>query len=681
MLTVDEYLQIRLASRDGMSIRAIARKFGWSRQTIRKALGKTAKLGSPAAASPGSGQVSGADRIGSSAASTAPLDSAAVTVVAEVAPRYRLTQPRPKKLDPFASTVTQILSDDASAPVKQRHTAMRIFERLRDEHSYSGGYDQVRRLVQSLRGSTRPTFLPIHHEAGDRIECDFGHLQVDFPTGRRLVAVLLMTWSYSGRVFALALPNERVEAVLAGMTQGFAYFGGVPREVWWDNPKTVATKLLVGRERELHERYRSLAAHYRFAPKFCMPATPTEKPRVENRVKQLQRRWGTPVPQCGSLAELNEHLRRCCDRDLSRIIAGQTETIAARFEHDRAAALAPPRLPFDACITEPATVDKYQMVQFDNHRYSVPTAAAFLPVIVKAYVERIVIVQRERVVAIHPRSDERGRETVDPLHYLPLLRTKPGLVDHTQVFLRWQLPTVFTEFRERVAAGRGAKAGQRGFVELLLLLREHPLERVTAALEHCVPRGLLDVKLIAQQVERLADREPAPTTLAERLQQIQVAPADLTKYDALLTSGDVEPANVDADQPHRDMGMSQADTPVSATIKPLADHGGSVSDAPAAAPRPSAYYRCSTTDAEPRKEPDDERSDEPAREDEPAATALADDGQRVRGVGPGGDRGESDPSRLLAATDGTRSGGAVGQCLSGSPQAGRVPDRQGPGDF
>jgi hypothetical protein len=82
----------------------------------------------------------------------------------------------------------------------------------------------------------------------------------------------------------------------------------VPTELWWDNPATVAVHILRGRERTVHPRYPALASHYTLRPQFCLPATATEKPRVENRVFDLQRQWATPVPRVSTFAELNTHL-------------------------------------------------------------------------------------------------------------------------------------------------------------------------------------------------------------------------------------------------------------------------------------------------------------------------------------------------------------------------------------
>src|SRR5437764_4604750 len=92
---------------------------------------------------------------------------------------------------------------------------MQLFRRLREEHGYAGGYDQVRRYIGRQRQDHRETFIPLAHDPGQRLEADFGHIHVDFPEGRRLVPVLITAWAYSNYPFAQAMPTERTEAILA----------------------------------------------------------------------------------------------------------------------------------------------------------------------------------------------------------------------------------------------------------------------------------------------------------------------------------------------------------------------------------------------------------------------------------------------------------------------------------
>ena len=467
MLTVDDYGRIRRAHRDGMSIREMARTFHHSRHKIRKIL---------------YGGQAEPEKYARRGSQSAP------------------------KLGQFHDRILEILKLDETAPPKQRHTAMRIFERLRDDEGYVGQYDAVRRFVKNHRESKRETFIPLDHAAGQRVEADFGEISVDFPDGRRKVNVLILVWSYSNAPFAIALPTQRTEAILEGMSQAFEFFGCVPKEVWWDNPKTVATAILKGRERTINERYAALASHFAFDPLYCMPRSGNEKPIVEIRVKTLERNWSTPVPQVNDMDELNAYLRQRCVAELERVSSRQTDTIGVRFEEEKTVAAELPKHSFDACIRWDAKVDKYQFARFDNVNYSVPRQCAFLSVIVKAYVDRVEIVHQNVVVATHIRSYSRGDQVLDPLHYLTTLERRPAALDHSNVYRNWALPPVFLLLRERLEERHGARAGARHYVRVLQLLASHPLARVQSAIEQLRGPEGADAERIIRRVEQSAAR-------------------------------------------------------------------------------------------------------------------------------------------------------------------------------
>jgi len=500
MRTVDDFARIRQAHRDGLSSRQIAKQFGVGRDTVRKALQH---------AEP---------------------------------PPYTLAQPRTAPVfGPFRPFVDEILAADETAPRKQRHTASQVYRRLIAEKGYTGKYDQVRRYLQQRRLNCRETFIPLEHRPGVRAEADFGHIHVDFPDGRRQVPVLLVTWSYSNAPFALALPTERTEAILRGLVEDFAFFGCVPVELWWDNPKTVAIHLYQGRERTLHERYAALASHYLFTPKFCLPAAATEKPRVENRVFDLQRQWATPVPRVHDLPALNAHLRRCCLAARERTCGDQTVSVGVRFEQDQAAALPLPQRTFAACVFQPGQVDKYQTVRFDGNYYSVPRRWAFRAVTVKGYVERVEVLADGQVVATHPRSYGRREKMLDPLHFLVILERKPAALDHAPVYRDWQLPAAFADLRRDLEARLGSRTGARHFIRVLQLLAQHSVAVVERGITSCRARGAADAAAIAAAVEQLARDTAGSLDLPLAVPNLSVPLPDLSRFNQLLSysfSGD-----------------------------------------------------------------------------------------------------------------------------------------------
>jgi len=591
MLTVDDYGRIRRAHRDGMSIREIARRFHHSRRKVREVLR-------------GEGQ---------------PW---------QYPKRQRQSAPR---LGPFREWILQILTDDESQPPKQRHTAMRLFERLRDEQSYAGGYDAVRRFVKKHRTEKRETFIPLDHDPGQRLEADFGKIYVDFPDGRRQVSVLILVWSYSNAPFAIALPTERTEAILEGMVQAFEFFECIPREVWWDNPKTVAVALLSGRDRKMNRRYAALASHYVFDPLFCMPASGNEKPVVENRVKTLQRRWGTPVPRMKDFEELNTYLRECCRNDRSRPSRDAKNTIGERLEHDLQNAAPLPQHRFDTCIQQPAKVDKYQFARFDNVSYSVPRTVAFKTVTVKGYVDRIDIVHEFQIVATHVRSYESGDQVLDPLHYLVTLNRRPAALDHSNVYRDWKLPAAFGELRTRLEDRHGSRVGVRQYVRVLELLRQHPIPPVAQAIEQLRgPDGADADRIIRRVNESAARQQESPQAnldglVRDDVTDVTVPSPGLSHFDAFLTS--------------------------SPSI--------SSSQGPA----------------------DDKTQRQAAAQSESQATTTAHDRSGVREAGSGSDRIEPDVRTILAAVDGTGSGHPAVERPGDENSSGGLSRGEGPGDI
>ena len=504
MLTVDDYGDIRRARRNGFSIKQLAREFEHSRNTIRKVLANPEP-----------------NPIPQTRIRTAPV------------------------LGPFFTIIDQILRDDESAPPKQRHTAAQVLRRLRDEHGYHGGYAQVQRYLFKNRRRELETFIPLGHLPGQRLEADFGHIHVDFPDGRKLVPFLVTTWAYSNYPFVLALPFERTEAILEGMVRAFEFFGCIPKEVWWDNPKTVATTILLGRERKLHPRYAALASHYVFNPLFCMPARGNEKPDAENTVRAVQRRFSTPVPRVNDLDELNRYFQERCEAERARTVQSMFGpfVIGARFADEQASAAPLPRHRFDPCVIRPAApVDKYQTVAFARNRYSVPRPFAFQMVTIKSYVDRVVIVSGGHVIATHTRCLQPDTMVLDPLHYLATLDRKPGALDHAPVYREWKLPGCFAAFRAELEEYHGAVAGARRYVRVLQLLVDHPMTRVRQAIETCRREQLISAEAVIQQTLTLAAREAQPrrsppwTTELTTTPQVHVPLPDLSCFNQLLDS-------------------------------------------------------------------------------------------------------------------------------------------------
>src|SRR5262245_34157655 len=344
-------------------------------------------------------------------------------------PAFR-TAPRPRhKLGPFLPIIHQILEDDRKAPKKQRHTANRIFQRLRSEYGYEGGKTVVKAAVAAWKARSAEVFVPLAHPPGEA-QVDFGEAEITLDGRPAKVALFVMTLPYSDALFVRAFPRECTEAFLEGHVRAFAFFGGVPRRISYDNLKVAVAKVTGGRGRVVTDEFRRLRSHYLFEAHFCRVRRPNEKGHVETLVGYARRNFLVPVPAVhGGLEPLNQRLAAHCREELGRRLRGKPATKGELLDEERAAFLPSPAEAFAAHRVKPAKASSLSLVRFDTNDYSVPTAYAHRVVTVVAAVDTVRIVVDDLTVACHPRCWDRHQVIYDPIHYLALLERKPGALD------------------------------------------------------------------------------------------------------------------------------------------------------------------------------------------------------------------------------------------------------------
>jgi transposase len=301
-----------------------------------------------------------------------------------VPPGYRREQPATRpRLDAFVGVIDAILQEDKARPAKQRHTAKRVFDRLREEHQFTGGYTIVKDYLRSAAQRSREMFIPLVHPAGEA-QADFGEALAVIGGVERKAHYLVVDLPHSDDCFVMAFPAETTEAFLEGHIRAFAYFGGVPTRILYDNTKIAVAKILGGTERKRTRAFSELQSHYLFADKFGRPAKGNDKGKVEGLVGYARRNFMVPIPRFASWDAFNAHLEAACRKRRQRKLRGHTETIAERFERDRAAFLTLPAAPYDACEKVPARVSSLALVRYRGNDYSVPTRHGHLQVLVRA---------------------------------------------------------------------------------------------------------------------------------------------------------------------------------------------------------------------------------------------------------------------------------------------------------
>ena len=502
MKTVELYARVRHAVQiEGISRRAAAERFGINGRTVSKML----KFSVP--------------------------------------PGYvRRKPPFKPKLEEFIGIIDAILATDKDRPKKQRHTSKRIFERLRDEHGFTGRITIVKDYVAGWRQRGQEMFVPLLHPPG-HAQADFGEALGVIGGIERKIHYLAMDLPHSDAIFVVAYPAETTEAFCDGHVKAFAFFAnlsetgqaGVPQSILYDNTKIAVARILGDGKRQRTRVFNELQSHYLFTDRFGRPGKGNDKGKVEGLVGYSRRNFLVPVPVFADFEALNEHLLDKCRKRLADRLRGHDGTIGERLERDLAAFQKPLPAPYDACEKKTGRVNSLSLVRYRSNDYSVPTAFGHRQVLIKGYVHEVVIACGAEVIARHPRSYEREDFVFNPLHYLALIEQKTNALDQAAPLADWKLPAAFATLRRLLEARMGNK-GKREFVQVLRLMEVFRIEDVAAGVRDAIARGAIGFDAVKHLVLCRIERRPPrlDMTIYPYLPKANVATTSARSYMDLL---------------------------------------------------------------------------------------------------------------------------------------------------
>ena len=372
--------------------------------------------------------------------------------------------------------------------------------------------------------------MPLSHSPG-QAQCDFGEAVAVTSGVERKAHCFVLDLPHSDGCFVKAYPAETTAAFRDGHLSAFAFLGGAPQSILYDNTKLAVARILGDGRRKRTRAFTELQSHYRFEDRFGRPGKGNDQGKVEGMVGYLRRNFLVPVPSFQSFEALNAHLERRCLARMDARLRGHSESIGQRMERDLEALLPRPEAPYDACDKQPSRVSSLSLVRYRTNDYSVPVAYGHWDVMVRGYVDRVVISCGSAVIARHHRSYQRDDFVYDPIHYLPLL-------DQAGPRQGWGLPEEYRTLR-RLLESRMGPRGKREFVQVLRLLEGFKLEEVHAAVQDALRLGALSFDAVKHlALCRLEGRPPRlDLELYPYLPRVTVKTTRATDYMALLSGG------------------------------------------------------------------------------------------------------------------------------------------------
>jgi transposase len=456
--------------------------------------------------------------------------------------KVAVARPRPR-LGPLVDFIEAILEGDRRAPRKQRHTAHRIYVRIRQEYpecpvAESTVRQYVRERKHALGLLARETFVPQSYPWGQEAQVDWYEAEADLGGERQKLQVFVLRSMAGGGAFHRAYYRATQQAFLEGHQLGFRHFGGVFYRVRYDNLPAAVKRILQGHRREETARFVAFRSHWKFQSEFCNPGEGHEKGGVENEVGTFRRNHWVPVPKARDLADLNAQLLSACREDEGRVLAGRDQTVGSAMLIESAYLFPLPAEDFDLVEVEFPTVNGVGCVKVRTNAYSVPVAAG-RTVEAKITPTAVQLWYEGRCVATHERCYGRYQEILNLEHYLDVLERKPGALAGSKPLAQWRQlglwPASFDQLWERLIERHGRQKGTKELIELLQLGRAYGQGRLRAAVEEALALGCGDAAAVrylvsAHELERIS---PAPLPVGDLAVFERALPA-VIEYDQLL---------------------------------------------------------------------------------------------------------------------------------------------------
>jgi len=447
-----------------------------------------------------------------------------------------------KKLDPYKALIDSWLEGDKGAPRKQRHTAKKVYRQLQKEAegfdcSYRLVADYVREKKVQLNLKKKEGFIPLIHQPGEA-QADFGAADFYENSTLRSGKYFVLDFPYSNSGYLQLHRGENLECLLESMQAIFEHIGGVPREIWFDNTKTIVTAIAREGNRELTERFTRFQEHYGFEAVFCNPNAGNEKGGVESKTGYLRRTFMVPVPRFISLQEYNRQLLNDCDEDLDRPhYRFPDQMISERFAADTAALLPLPEKPFDTASYMRVRTDNWGKFKLDSgkHIYSASPELAGQDIWVKLTAEYVLVMDEHRKpVVTHDRL--YGDDTQESMQWLPYLRCiaqKPRSLRNSGIYS--MLPGTVQQYLDNC---RNSERG-RALKILSELTERTGFDSAVQTVSQAVTYQVTDADSLMNLYRRLYSDVPVlpPLTPQPGVPSLSRIDSGLSDYDLLLERG------------------------------------------------------------------------------------------------------------------------------------------------
>jgi hypothetical protein len=449
---------------------------------------------------------------------------------------YKARKERVSALEPLKPIIDEWISEDLKRSRKNRRTGTKIYSDLskHPEHSkvLNAGKQTVinyvsRKKKELCKKTYQTAMFGLH--AMCEAQVDFGDVTVILPNGTEEVwHELVMSFPWSNAGFAQICRFETKECLLEAMARIFAFIGGVPLRILFDNMSSAVVHIEEHGKRKLTEMFMRFTMHHRYKAEFCNPDSPNEKGNVENKVGYIRRNYLLPPPVINDLEEFNRSLLERCMADLEREHYVKKQLLSELFSHEQEALIPLPREHFRVFELIKGKTDKYSFIDFDNNRYSAPPeySEREMRMEIGTTELRVLNEKYEQVAAHKRRYNHETEPIIDFENYIGALSRKPRAFLNSPYFLT--LPEAVQGYLKNCRYAELKKM----LLTLVPIIRDGRIGDAAAVLELSAIRSSDDFSLAYRALTEDPRALPAVTTPNTPVQRPYLPTLD--PYTALL---------------------------------------------------------------------------------------------------------------------------------------------------
>ncbi len=440
-------------------------------------------------------------------------------------------------LDPYKDVIKEALRKDS------RVTASSLLNRVR-ELGFTGSYWVLKEYVRHQRELVvrpREAFLRLDFAPGDVAQVDWGEFGDVFGDGVK-VHCFAMVLAYSRIIYVEFTRSEKFEEFIRCHENAFRFFGGAPRECWYDNLTTAVSDRMGGLIR-FNSRFMAYMAHHTVRPHACNVARGNEKGRVEDLIKYVRMNFWSGR-KFENFEDLTKQMIVWRNQTANQREHRTTRRVVRIFfeseEKPKLQLLNP--VPYDTDEVFTKNVGSDFHLQYETNRYSVPWTLVGMAVTVRVNNLSVRVYYNEKFICSHARSYQKGKIFTIEQHRAGLLERKPGASRDV-----WQLNYVkglgpeMAEYVDLVRQGPRSLKYELSRLVGLITIYGQPV--VIAACRDCLGSGVVGVDNLELYLRR--QHHPSESRLQPALIKYQneklnrVHPeVDLRKYDALYFEGE-----------------------------------------------------------------------------------------------------------------------------------------------